>query len=68
MQFNFAKKGVITLKHQAETTAVEYLGRTTISLVVCFTLCFLSVIGYNTYVKLQDKKIEVQTMNSNLLN
>ena len=51
----------------AEIIAVQYLGRALIILIIGIVLCFLASLGYNTYVKVQDKnkKIEVQSRNSN---
>jgi len=50
--------------------AVRFLGIISIILVLGFTICFLAMIGYNTYLKYQDKhkKIEVRAENSNLKN
>lgn len=48
--------------------AVRYLGRISLALVIGVTLCFLAVIGYNTYISVTQEKIEVQTTNSNLIN
>lgn len=48
-----------------DTVAVKYLGRTSFALVVGMVICFLASLGYNTYVKYTDKKIEVQATNSN---
>lgn len=47
--------------------AVALLGATSIVLVIGIVICFLAVLGYNTYIKYtdQDKKIEVQATNSN---
>lgn len=45
--------------------AVKYLGRALIALIVGIVLCFLASLGYNTYIKLSNEKIEVQTENSN---
>mgnify|MGYP007131984648 CR=1 FL=1 len=46
----------------AEILAVKYLGTALIFLIVGIVLCFLASLGYNTYVKIQDKnkKIEVR--------
>ena len=48
--------------------AVALLGATSIVLVIGIVICFLAVLGYNTYIKYtdQDKKIEVHAENSNL--
>lgn len=51
-----------------DTVAVKYLGRTSLALVIGMVICFLASLGYNTYVKYTDKKIEVQTTNSNSTN
>jgi len=48
--------------------AVKYLGRISITLVVGVIICFLAVIGYNTYISVTQEKIEVQTVNSNFTN
>lgn len=47
--------------------AVALLGATSIILVIGIVICFLAVLGYNTYIKYtdQDKKIEVHAQNSN---
>lgn len=47
--------------------AVALLGATSIILVIGIVICFLAVLGYNTYIKYtdQDKKIEVQAQNFN---
>ena len=49
-----------------DVLAVRYLGIVSISLVVGIVVCFLAGLGYNTYVKFQDKhkKIEVQATDS----
>lgn len=43
--------------------AVKFLGAALIALIVGFVVCFLAVLGYNTYVRFHDnkKKIEVST-------
>ena len=48
--------------------AVKFLGIISMILAFGFILCFLAIIGYNTYIKYQDehKKIEVRAENSNL--
>lgn len=51
-----------------DTVAVKYLGRTSLALVIGMVICFLASLGYNTYVKYTDKKIEVQATNSNSTN
>lgn len=50
----------------AEMMAVRYLGTALIFLIVGIVLCFLASLGYNTYIKFQDKhkKIEVQATDS----
>lgn len=55
---------------QQNVLAVKYLGRSLIFLIVSFTLCFLAVLGYNTYVKLsgQEKRIEVQANSNSSVN
>ena len=54
----------------AEILAVKYLGTALIFLIVGIVLCFLASLGYNTYLKFQDKhkKIEVQTADSKFSN
>ena len=42
------------------TLAVKYLGTSLISLIVGFVICFLSALGYTTYVRFQDKKKEIE--------
>jgi len=46
--------------------AVKYLGTALISLIIGFVVCFLAVLGYNTYIRFHSnkKKIEVSTQNS----
>ena len=58
------------MKLDAGLLAVEYLGKISVFLAIGFGLCFLAFIGFNTYFKFQDKdkKIEVQTKNSNFPN
>ena len=41
---------------EVATLAVKYLGTALISLIVGFVICFLSALGYTTYVRFQDKK------------
>lgn len=55
------------MKELEEKIAVKYLGKTSMLLVVGVIVCFLASLGYSTYLKVQstDKKIEVQSMNSN---
>ena len=55
------------MKELEEKIAVKYLGKTSMLLVVGVIVCFLASLGYSTYLKIQstDKKIEVQSMNSN---
>lgn len=52
---------------EQSTIAVQYLGIALILLIVGLVLCFLASLGYNTYLKLQDKnkRIEVSSQNSN---
>ena len=47
--------------------AIKFLGIVSILLVLGFILCVLALLGYNTYLKYQDKhkKIEVRAENSN---
>ncbi len=55
--------------NSSEVLAVNYLGITLISLVVAFVVCFLTCLGYTTYIKIQpNKEIEVRAENSNSLN
>ena len=49
----------------SNVVAVKYLGIALILLIVGIVLCFLASLGYNTYIKYTDKKIEVQATNSN---
>ena len=48
--------------------AVKFLGTALISLIVGFVVCFLAVLGYNTYVRFHSnkKKIEVSTTTEQL--
>lgn len=48
--------------------AVKYLGRALIALIVGIVLCFLASLGYNTYIRFSQEKIEVQATNSNFNN
>ena len=50
--------------------AVKFLGIVSIILALGFSVCFLAIIGYNTYLKYQDKhkKIEVHAENPNFKN
>ena len=43
--------------------AVKFLGTALIALIIGFVVCFLAVLGYNTYVRFHanKKKIEVVT-------
>ena len=52
---------------EAEIIAVKYLGTALIFLIVGIVLYFLASLGYNTYIRYQDKhkKIEVRAENSN---
>ena len=45
---------------EVATLAVKYLGIALISLIVGFVICFLSALGYTTYVRFQDKKKEIE--------
>ena len=51
--------------NDGNVVAVRYLGRALISLIVGMIVCFLASLGYNTYIKYSDKKIEVRAENSN---
>lgn len=55
------------METEALLTSIKFLGATSILLIIGFVICFLAVIGYNTYIKYQDrhKKIEVRSKNSN---
>lgn len=55
------------MKSEEGKLAVVLLGATSIVLVIGIVICFLAVLGYNTYIKYtdQDKKIEVQAQNFN---
>ena len=48
--------------------AVKFLGTALIALIVGFVVCFLAVLGYNTYVRFHSnkKKIEVSTTTEQL--
>ena len=50
--------------------AVKFLGIALIALIVGIVLCFLASLGYNTYLKIQDKnkKIEVCAEDTNSKN
>ena len=50
--------------------AVKFLGIALIALIVGIVLCFLASLGYNTYLKIQDKnkKIEVFAEDTNSKN
>ena len=52
-------------KMEVTTLAVKYLGTALISLIVGFVICFLSALGYTTYIRFQDE-IEVHTENFKL--
>ena len=56
------------VKLDAGFLAVKFLGMISIILGFGIILCFLAIVGFNTYIKYQDehKKIEVHTENSNL--
>ena len=45
---------------EVTTLAVKYLGTALISLIVGFVICFLSALGYTTYIRFQDKKKEIE--------
>ena len=51
--------------NDSNVVAVRYLGRALIALILGMVVCFLASLGYNTYIKYSDKKIEVQAENSN---
>lgn len=50
-----------------EIIAIKYLGKTFVTFIICGTICFLANLGFNTYIKYQDKNkmIEVHAENSN---
>lgn len=48
--------------------AVQYLVRALIALIVGIVFCFLASLGYNTYIRFSQEKIEVQATNSNFTN
>lgn len=48
--------------------AVTYLGRALLAVIIGIVICFLTTIGYNTYISISQEKIEVQAMNSNSTN
>ena len=56
-------------QQQEGQLAVKFLGIISVILVFGFVICFLAILGFNTYFQydIQDKKIEVRTENSNLL-
>lgn len=66
MQKLIAKEVV---KLEVAILAVRFLGAALIILSLGFVLCLLALMGYNTYLKYQDKnkKIEVRAENSNSL-
>ena len=45
---------------EVTTRAVKYPGTALISLIVGFVICFLSALGYTTYIRFQDKKKEIE--------
>lgn len=56
--------------HTKDTSelAVRYLGRALLAVIIGIIICFLTTIGYNTYISISQEKIEVQATNSNLFN
>ena len=40
--------------------AVKYLGRALMALIVGIVICFLASLGYNTYIRFSQEKVEVQ--------
>jgi len=58
----------VSTKDKTCELAVRYLGIISLALVIGITLCFLAVIGYNTYISVTQEKIEVQATNSNFTN
>ena len=48
--------------------AVKYLGTALIALIVGFVVCFLAVLGYNTYIRFhsKNKKIEASATKNQL--
>lgn len=45
----------------AEILAVKYLGISLIFLIVGIVLCFLAILGYNTYIKFQDNRKKLKS-------
>ena len=45
--------------------AIKMLGTALILLIIGIVLCFLASLGYSTYIKCSNKKIEVHAKNSN---
>jgi len=45
--------------------AIKMLGTALILLIIGIVLCFLASLGYSTYIKCSNKKIEVRAKNSN---
>lgn len=44
--------------NDSNVVAVRYLGRALIASIVGMVVCFLAVLGYNTYIKYSDKKTD----------
>jgi len=65
VQLNRTKEEVDWMN--TEFLAILFLGIALVSLIVGIVLCFLAILGYNTYLKIQNeqKKIEVRAKNSN---
>ena len=59
---------MVSKKAANNEVAVEYLGKALISVIIGIIICFLATIGYNTYISVTDKKIEVRATNSNTSN
>lgn len=56
-------------KENNSDTAVKYLGKSLLAVIIGIIICFLATIGYNTYISVSQEKIEVQTnLNSNSTN
>jgi hypothetical protein len=64
------KKGGNGMRTQDDSNviAVQYLVRALIALIVGIVFCFLASLGYNTYIRFSQEKIEVQATNSNFTN
>ena len=54
-----------TKESSSNDVAVKYLGCSLIILILGIVLCYLASLGYNTYIRVSQEKIEVHTTNSN---